>query len=610
MTQTNHHAFIDAQFKDNSPEQTVAHIKEILASYGMTAVESWHETSVPYCYALGLYIEGTTFSVNGKGLSREFAQASAYGELMERLQMGYIYTPGIQKDGTTSYVTNTAQKVPLTQILAEHGHWYQTLSKRLKKYTNISLNPHEMLAQYADNNGDLDVVSYFCLTSGLPTYYPADLRGRAYGSNGCAAGNTPEEAIVQALSEIVERNHMIRIIDGGISLPDVPEDVLKQYQTAYRIINYIREQGYRVVVKDCSLGKKFPVVCLYIIDTRTGRYHTHLGAYPIFEIALERALTESFQGRNIKNIARFEDFVFKKPGEFVFSSVADEIIKGSHEKTISFFHGEPTYAFNHSVGFDGRDNKSLLKECIEFFKDQGFDILVRDRSCLGFCTYQVIIPGYSETFLHRLCRPMNEFRYIGKAMSVLRNPSAAPLTDLLAYLLHENQMNQFTSDTHGVHGFLAHSKLSALPPSSVSNALLAASKGYIFYALGRWKEALQYVNTLIRVLPSDKLDFLICFKRYLSLKLNKYSEEDIDSILNYLHNNETVTSLQAMIRENKNPFDAYTLHCDCVHCDGCQLKPYCCQKRVMELAKILNDQNCKLDFEASCKQLSEILNNK
>ena len=71
MINTNHQIFVDTQFKDNSPEKTVAHIKALLASYGIEAVESWHETSVPYCYALSVYIEGTTFSVNGKGLSKK-----------------------------------------------------------------------------------------------------------------------------------------------------------------------------------------------------------------------------------------------------------------------------------------------------------------------------------------------------------------------------------------------------------------------------------------------------------------------------------------------------------------------------------------------------------
>lgn len=605
--QNHNETLLDAQFKDSTPESTVARIKSILASYGIEAEESWFETSVPYCYALSVYVKGTTFSVNGKGLTREFAQASAYGELMERLQMGYIYTPGIQKDGINSYVKTSLDKVSMDKIMTDYGDWYQLLSQRLKKFTGIEKSPREILSQYADREGNLDVLPYFCLTRNEPAYYPNEIRGRAYGSNGCAAGNTPEEALVQAISEIVERNHMIRIIDGGITLPDVPEEVLEACTTAYRIICFIREQGYRVVVKDCSLGKKFPVVCLYIIDTRTGRYHTHLGAYPIFEIALERALTESFQGRDIHHITRFEDFVFKKPGEFLFASLSDEVIKGSHEKPPCFFADQPCYEYDPNVGFEGRDNHSLLKECITFFKEQGYDILVRDRSCFGFCTYQVVIPGYSEAFLHRLHRPLDEYRYASKAISVLRNPSAAPLPDLLGYLMHEDQMSQYSATIHGVHGFLAHSKLSARAPASIDHFLLAATKGYIYHCLGKNREAINCINAMLPMAQEEEADFLICLKRYLSLCLNGYQPEEISKLLNYLHKASTVQKLYNILQNRSNPFDEFTLHCDCVHCQGCRLELYCCQKRVLEVAGILNDQSKNLDFQAFCSQMSRLV---
>ena len=607
MINTNHQIFVDTQFKDNSPEKTVAHIKALLASYGIEAVESWHETSVPYCYALSVYIEGTTFSVNGKGLSKEFALASAYGELMERLQLGYIYTPGIQKDGIASYVKSPLVKMPLSRLLEENGNWYSMLTERIKTFTNISMTPQAMLAQFADKDGNMDVLPYYCLTTNSPVYYPNELRGRAYGSNGCAAGNTPEEAIVQAISEIVERNHMVQIIDGGVSLPDIPEEVLKKYETAYRIITYIRKQGNRVIVKDCSLGKKFPVVCLYIIDESTGRYHTHLGAYPIFEIALERSLTESFQGRTIKNVTRFEDFVFKKPGEFLFSSLSNEVIKGSNEKTTSFFLGKPDYEYNADAGFTGRDNKSLLKECIAFFKEQGYDILVRDRSCLGFCTYQVVIPAYSETFLHRLYRPMDEYRYAAKAMKVLRNPSAADMTDLLGYLMHEDQMNQFSGSVHGVHGFLAHSKISARAGAGLENFLLAASKAYIYYALGQQKPIIGCINAMLPQAKTEEADFLICLKRYFSLKEHRYSDDDIWQILRYLHKTVTVEKLLQTLSSKKNPFDEFTLHCDPDNCDGCRLEQCCCQKRVLELSAILNKENARLDFNHFCEEMNILL---
>lgn len=599
--------FVDAQFKDSSPAATVAHIKSILASHGIEVEESWNQTSVPYCHALSGRVIGTTFGVNGKGLNKEFALASCYGELMERLQLGYIYTPGIQKDGTSSYEKSADVSIDIRQLLEENPRWYELLSQRLQKYAGVTMSPEAILKQYADANGALSVTPYYCLTTNKPVYFPNALKGRIYTSNGSAAGNTPEEALVQAISEVVERHHMVQINDGGISLPDIPEDVLKQYGTAYRIIEYIREHGYRVIVKDCSLGKKFPVVCVYMIDKKTGRYHTHFGAYPIFEIALERSLTESFQGRNINNIARYEDFLHKEPGEFSFVSISNEIVQGTHEKTVSFFAGNPTFPYNREMGFKGTDNKSLLAECIAFFKEQGYDIIVRDRSCLGFCTYQIIIPGYSEAFIHRLSVKMDEHRYAPVALKYLRNPSAAQVPDYLGFLMHDENMNRYTSNIAGVHGFLAGSKLSAMAPGSVDRFLMAASKAYAFFALGKYQNVIDCINAMLPSAEDSEADFLICLKRYLSMRIHKHSEEATKELLYYMHSPKTVDDLYSCLKSNTNPLDRFTLHCDTVHCDGCKLQPYCCQKRVMELANMLHEKSSQLNFEQFCEDMHNLV---
>lgn len=604
MTET---TFIDAQYKDRSPAATVEHIKQLLASYNIEVEESWNQTSVPYCYALSGRVIGTTFGVNGKGLSKEFALASCYGELMERLQLGYIYTPGIQKDGTTSYDQSQEISMNMEQLLRDNGKWYQLMSDRLKKFTGISMSPEEILKQYADKDGNLSVAPLYCLNTGKTEYFPNGIRGKVYASNGCAAGNTPEEALVQAISETVERHHMVQINDGGISLPDIPEEVLQRYHTAYRIIEYIRQQGYRVIVKDCSLGKKFPVVCVYIIDRKTGRYHTHFGAYPIFEIALERSLTESFQGRNIENITRFENFLFKKPGEFSFASMSNEFVRGTHEKTTSFFVGEPAHPYNAQMGFDGKDNRALLTQCVEFFTEQGYDLIVRDRSSLGFCTYQVIIPGYSEAFIHRLCLKIDEHRYARYAVKVLANPSAAQLTDYLGFLMHEEQMDRFTSNIAGVHGFLACSKLSAMAPPALNRFLMNASKAYVFYSLGKLENAVEYIEGMISFVNTDEADFLICLKRYLSMRIHRRSDRETETLLRYMHRTETVDKLYGMLQRKENPLDEFTLHCDLEHCDNCRLRDCCCQKRVLELASMLQEKSRQLDFDQFCRTMRDLV---
>ena len=71
--------------KDRSPEQTVKIAKSILSQWDIKIKEEWHDSEIAL-YSVTLYIENTDFFTNGKGTDKAYALASAYGEMMERIQ--------------------------------------------------------------------------------------------------------------------------------------------------------------------------------------------------------------------------------------------------------------------------------------------------------------------------------------------------------------------------------------------------------------------------------------------------------------------------------------------------------------------------------------------
>ena len=85
-----------------------------------------------------------------------------------------------------------------------------------------------------------------------------------------SAGNTLQEAQVQCLSEIFERAVKKEIIENEIALPDVPESVLAKYPEIVEGIKALEEQGFPVLVKDASLGGQFPVMCVTLMNPKTG----------------------------------------------------------------------------------------------------------------------------------------------------------------------------------------------------------------------------------------------------------------------------------------------------------------------------------------------------
>ena len=73
-------------YKQLTPEKTVAFLQSTLADMGVDVTEVWQEESSIGTYALRLIFNGTNIGTNGKGVSKAFAQASAYAELFERYQ--------------------------------------------------------------------------------------------------------------------------------------------------------------------------------------------------------------------------------------------------------------------------------------------------------------------------------------------------------------------------------------------------------------------------------------------------------------------------------------------------------------------------------------------
>ena len=83
--------YIDNKFKDACPMDTVANIQQLLNKLNIETEEKWHESGLDNCWSLTVSAKGGFPIANGKGVSKEFARASAYGEFIERLQGGLFF---------------------------------------------------------------------------------------------------------------------------------------------------------------------------------------------------------------------------------------------------------------------------------------------------------------------------------------------------------------------------------------------------------------------------------------------------------------------------------------------------------------------------------------
>jgi ribosomal protein S12 methylthiotransferase accessory factor len=237
-------------------------------------------------------------------------------------------------------------------------------------------------------------------SDGEVVYFPSNLIENLYLSNGMSAGNTLAEAQVQCLSEIFERAVKREIIEGEFALPDVPAEVLAKYPGILAGIQGLEAQGFPVLVKDASLGGEFPVMCVTLMNPRTGGVFASFGAHPSLEVALERSLTELLQGRSFEGLndlpqPTFEGHAVTEPNNFV-----EHFIDSSGVVSWRFFSTQSDYAFVE-WDFSGQGENSNAEEAATLFgilEGMGKESYMAVYEHLGATACRILVPDYSEIY--------------------------------------------------------------------------------------------------------------------------------------------------------------------------------------------------------------------
>ncbi len=237
-------------------------------------------------------------------------------------------------------------------------------------------------------------------SDGQVVYFPSNLIENLYLSNGMSAGNTLAEAQVQCLSEIFERAVKRQILEGELALPDVPPEVLAKYPGILAGIRGLEEQGFPVLVKDASLGGEFPVMCVTLMNPRTGGVFASFGAHPSFEVALERSLTELLQGRSFEGLndlpqPTFESHALTEPNNFV-----EHFIDSSGVVSWRFFSAKADFPFVE-WDFTRQGEAANAEEAATLFgilEAMGKQVYMAVYEHLGATACRILVPGYSEIY--------------------------------------------------------------------------------------------------------------------------------------------------------------------------------------------------------------------
>lgn len=386
--------------KDLPLEQTIKNMTAILAGLGMKIeVSSWRNI-VPNVWSLHIRDAASYMCfTNGKGATKDSALCSALGEFIERLNCNFFYNdqyfgPEIANSEFVHY---------------PNERWFELTDDDslpvglLDEHCLAIYNPDDELcgSHLIDTNSGntqrgIVAMPYERQSDGQTVYFPSNLIENLFLSNGMSAGNNYFEAQVQCLSEIFERAVKRQIIEQEIVLPEVPKDILAQYPSIVAGIEGLEAQGFPVVVKDASLGGKFPVMCVALMNPRTGGVFASFGAHPSFEVALERSLTELLQGRSFEGLndvpkPTFNSNAVNEPENFV-----DHFIDSTGVISWKFFSAKEDVDFCH-WDFSG-SNEQESATLLEILEDLGKEVYIAKFELLGASACRILVPDYSEVY--------------------------------------------------------------------------------------------------------------------------------------------------------------------------------------------------------------------
>ncbi len=513
--------------KDAALEDSIATMQNALSKRGFNIVEKTWGNPAPNVWWVHIHdVDCPSCFTNGKGASKKAALASALGEYIERLSCNYFFADYYwgKTIGNADFVHYPDEK------------WFAIGAGNLRDDCPVGLLDSE-LADYYDPDGELELSQLVDINSGnlergicaipfvrqndnQPIYFPVNIIGNLYVSNGMSAGNSKNEARTQALSEVFERYIKNKIIAEGIALPLIPNEVLATYPETLSAITALKNEGYLIHCFDASLGGQFPVICVTLLNRENGGCFASFGSHPSFSVALERTVTELLQGRELKAMDNFY------PPSFDNELVADthnletHFIDSSGLVSWDLYREQKDYDFVAWDFTDSTDNE--FNFLLQLMNELGAEVYIADYDYLGVYACRVIVPSVSEIY------PVEELTQYNNSIGVamrqriqqLPNMSLSDtdsLTDILDYLddsgLDDSEL------VRQVFGFAADTD------SAWASLRLGELRCLLLLALQDIEEALDMAEWVITfgasTMSAQRQSFYRCLIEQLQLKLDE-----------------------------------------------------------------------------------------
>ena len=329
----------------------------------------------------------------GKGSTAEQGEASALMEAIERYS-------GIYQSDEIRVTRRFTDFAPGDAILPNDVLLFSEAQSQPDE-TQADDSDHQMVPARFDQSAKIEWSPVWSLRDQRFRYLPTSILYFFYSgpaafhadSNGCAAGNTLEEAIVQGFLELVERDSYAIWWYNRVQRPEVD---LSQFDDSYvrDLQTQLAETGRRLWVLDITSDLGVPTYVAILHWMQNGQENIEFGSGAHFDkrIALLRALTELNQFLSIGLMGggtgekasldgitplRLQDHPFLTPG------------------------GNPTAQSEDDLKVPLDNTRGQVDACVNIARRAGLDFLVLDqtRPDVEVPVVRVIVPGLRHFYL-------------------------------------------------------------------------------------------------------------------------------------------------------------------------------------------------------------------
>lgn len=579
------------KYKTDTPENTILNISTILNKKLNILLKETPTDAKEGLYSCRVNIANNNLlpfniGTNGKGMKYEYALASAYGEFMERLQnlallsgRNYALNSNWPKSDKSEFYQKLKERDLILKYKFapdEETIIFEKKDDIIRKY--IETYDIEEIERYYEGKA-LTLLPFYSVFENKEVKLPREVIGFACTSNGMCAGNSPLEAILQGLSEILERYVQKIIYRDNISFPNIPRDYF-QYTEIFNIINLIEKKyNWEIDIKDCSCQIGLPVIGVLIQDKQKRMYKFHIGADPSPITALERTLTEIYQGRTNAGLLPIDIKLQTKlltckdlKDEEMFKTCTNG--EGYHH--INLLSKNSSYEFQ---GFDsnwGLSNENDMKLMVNLFSQIGSDIYIRDVSFLGFPSYFIYIPKISEN--------MNIFNNSYFTEHVTK----ASRINKIARNIDVNNK----SEIKDIANYKANSKVPLNKSFNTKNLWTYYDSDLIlsllYNSIGEKENSIQYIHRFLNKIngTSKEFQFFSCLRDTLI-----YDEPNRVEVLSMIYPEDLVNEVLMYLKENN--FIKYLNHTTCFKCEECNIKESCFLIDYLRLCKSIENEYIK-----------------